>query len=305
MYDCGGDIHTGSDITSRTPHLQNVRPPSLLFPPNAYRPMTSSRAPPSSTQWPRPAPCHPRLPPLCVPSVAMYEISSETNSNPPSGNTLPNPGLSCVAYRRSPTGNHSSHAINTPASKYSSASSLGSNFPSAVKSSTADYSISAPTSLTPSHTPCTLNPSTYSRASSLTSSHQTTGSSSAVHVPHDTQSSLLPTSTNQIPMTSPNSNLSSDDLMGIINGQLPELLPLPNDFLPAKKKFIDQKHGDKMWRYAVHFDRSLPEKNPSYSQMESFVEKINIFYEEANDNLTKCLLSHLMVRCLFVNFMIL
>jgi hypothetical protein len=94
-------------------------------------------------------------------------------------------------------------------------------------------------------------------------------------------------------------------LMGIMNGNLPELLHLPNDFLPTTKKLIDHKHGDKIWRYAVHFDRSLPEKNPTYSQMESFLEKINIFYEEANDNLTKCLLSFLKVHCLFLNFVIL
>jgi len=106
-------------------------------------------------------------------------------------------------------------------------------------------------------------------------------------------------------MTSPNSNLTSDDLMGIINGNLPELLHLPNDVLPTTKKLIDHKHWDKIWRYAVHFDRSLPEKNLTFSQMESFLEKINIFYEEANDNLTKCLLSFLKVHCLFLNFVIL
>ena len=77
------------------------------------------------------------------------------------------------------------------------------------------------------------------------------------------------------------------------------------DFLPTTKKLIDHKHGDKIWRYAVHFDISLPEKNPTYSQMESFLEKINIFYEEANDDLTKCLLSFLKVHCLFLNFVIL
>lgn len=253
---------------------------------------------------PQPAPHPSHLPPLCVSSFAMYESPSETNSNPLSGHTLPTPGPSCGAFRRIPTGNHSFHAINTSASKYSSESSLSSNFLPAVKSSTADYTNSAP-SQPPSHTPCTLNTSTYSGASSLTSSHQTTESSFAVHVLSDTQSSLLPTSKNQIPMTSPNSNLTSVDLMGIINGNLPELLHLPNDFLPTKKKLIDQKHGDKIWRYAVHFDRSLPEKNPTYSQMESFLEKINIFYEEANDNLTKCLLSYLMVCCLFFNFVIL
>jgi hypothetical protein len=212
--------------------------------------------------------------------MAMHESPSGTNIIPPSGHTLPTPVLSCVAYRRSPTENHSSNPINTPASKYSSASSLGSGVPSAVKSSS----------------------SATSRTSSLTSSHHTTGASSVVHVSSDTQSSLLPVSNNQQSMPSPNSNLTSDDLMGIINGKLPELLPLPNDFLPAKKKFIDQSHGSKMWRYAVHFDRSLPEMNPSYSQMESFVEKINNFYEEANDNLSKCLLERLMVRCLSFYF---
>jgi hypothetical protein len=174
----------------------------------------------------------------------MYKSPSKTNSNPLSGHTLPTPRPSCGAYSMSQTGNHSLHAINMSASKYSSESSLSSIFMSAVKSSTAGYTNSAP-SQTLSHTPCTLNTSTYSRASSLTSSHQTTGSSSAVHVPNDTQLSLLPTSRYQIPMTSPNSNLTSDDLMGIINGKLPELLHLQNDFLPIKK-LIDQKHGNKI-----------------------------------------------------------
>ena len=319
-YDFGGDVHTGSDIMSLTPFIENVLPPSLP-PPNAYRPMpnipsfhltsvlnSSSRAAPSSTQMPRLASHPPHLPPLCALSFEMYKSPSETNSNPLSSHTLPTPRPSCGAYRMSQTGNHSFHSINMSASKYSSESSLSSNFLSAVKSSTADYTNSA-TSQTPPHTPCTLNTSTYLRASSSTSSHQTTGSSSAVHIPSDTQSSLLPTSKNLIPitsppMTSPNSNLTSDDLMGI-NGNLPELLHLPNDFLPTTKKLIDHKHGDKIWRYAVHFDRSLPEKNPTYSQMESFLEKINIFYEEANDNLTKCLLSFLKVHCLFLNFVIL
>ena len=79
------------------------------------------------------------------------------------------------------------------------------------------------------------------------------------------------------------------------NEELPELLYLPSDFLPTKKKQIDTNHGNKIWSYAVHFDRSLPEKNPNDSQMESFLRRINMLYEEVNDNLTKCLLSHLMV----------
>ena len=195
-YDFGGDVHTGSDITSLTPCIENVLPPSLP-PPNAYHPMpnipsfhltsvlnSSSRAAPSSTQMPRLATHPPHLPPLCALSFAMYKSPSETNSNPLSGHTLPTPRPSCGAYRMSQTGNHSFHAINMSASKYSSESMLSSNFLSAVKSSTADYTNSATSQ--PPHTPCTLNTSTYLRASSSTSSHQTTGSSSAVHVPSDT-----------------------------------------------------------------------------------------------------------------------
>ena len=72
---------------------------------------------------------------------------------------------------------------------------------------------------------------------------------------------------------------------------------LPSDFLPTKKKQIDKNHVNKIWSYAVHFDSSLPEKNPNDSQMELFLRRINILYEEVNDNLTKCLLSHLMVGC--------
>ena len=82
-----------------------------------------------------------------------------------------------------------------------------------------------------------------------------------------------------------------------MNEESPALLYLPIDFLPTKKKQIDTNHGNKIWSYAVHFDRSLPEKDPNDSQMESFLRRINMLYEEVNDNLTKCLLSHLMVGC--------
>jgi hypothetical protein len=84
-YDLGGDVCTWSDITSLTPRLQNVLPPSLPHP-NAYHPMpnvpsfhltsvfnSSSRAAPSSIQLPQPVPHPPHLPPLCVSSIAMYE----------------------------------------------------------------------------------------------------------------------------------------------------------------------------------------------------------------------------------------
>jgi hypothetical protein len=73
------------------------------------------------------------------------------------------------------------------------------------------------------------------------------------------------------------------------------MLFLPNDFLPAKKKLIDERHGHKIWTYAVHFDQSLPEKNPDDVQMQLFLNKIMQLYEDIYDNLTKCLLSHLMV----------
>ena len=97
--------------------------------------------------------------------------------------------------------------------------------------------------------------------------------------------------------TTPNSNLTSYDMMGIMNGKSPELLYLPNGFLPTKKNQINEKHGKTICTYAGHSDRSLPEKNPNDSQMDSLLKRINMFYEEVNDNLTKCLLSHLMVGC--------
>ena len=85
-----------------------------------------------------------------------------------------------------------------------------------------------------------------------------------------------------------------------MNGKLPEVLYLASDFLPTKKKQIDTNHGNKIWSYAVHFDRSLPEKDPNDSQMVSFLRRINMLYEEVSDNLTKCLLSHLKVVCDFL-----
>ena len=57
-------------------------------------------------------------------------------------------------------------------------------------------------------------------------------------------------------------------MIGIMNGKPPGMLFLPNDFLPAKKKLIDERYGYKMWTYAVHFDRSLPDKNPDDVEVE-------------------------------------
>ena len=133
--------------------------------------------------------------------------------------------------------------------------------------------------------------------SSLISSQQTTEESSAVYFASYAHSSLLPTSKDCNPISTPNSNLTSHDMMGIINRKLPEFLYLPNDFLPTQKNQIDEKHGKTMCTSAVHFDRSLTEKNPNDSQMESSLKRINMFYEEVNDNLTKFILSHLMVGC--------
>ena len=170
-------------------------------------------------------------------------------------------------------------------------------------SSIEDYSCAAPETIpssnTPFHTSCDFNPSTDSTASLLTSSHQTIGESSAVHFVSYSHSSLLPISKDHDPISTPNSNLTSYNVGERMNEESPELLYLPSDFLPTKKKQIDTNHGNKIWSYAVHFDRSLPEKDPNDSQMESFLRRINMLYEDVSDNLTKCLLSHLKVGCNF------
>jgi hypothetical protein len=114
----------------------------------------------------------------------------------------------------------------------------------------------------------------------LTSSHQTTGTSSAVNYTSDSKTSSLQTLNDQHLITKNDSNLSSHDMIGIINGKLPDMLILPNDFLPAKKKLIDESHGYKMWTYAVHFDRNLQDKNPDAFQMKTFLNEIMHFYED-------------------------
>ena len=172
-----------------------------------------------------------------------------------------------------------------------------------MKSSIEDYSCAAPETIQSSHTPfhtsCDFNPSTDSTASSLTSSHQTRGESSAVHFASYSHSSLLPISNDCDPISTPNSNLTSYDMGERMNGKSPELLHLLGDFLPTKKSEIDTNHDNKIWSYAVHFDRSLPEKDPNDSQMVSFLRRINMLYEDVSDYLTKCLLSHLEVGCNF------
>ncbi len=179
---------------------------------------------------------------------------------------------------------------------------MNSNFPSAVKSST-DYSCATPSRIppfhTPFHTPEDLNQSSYSTASSLASSQQPTRESLPVHFASQSCSSLLPISKDCNPISTPNLNLTSYDMGERMNGKLPELLYLLSDFLPTKKKQIDTNHGNKIWSYTFHFSSILPEKDPNDSQMESFLRRINMFYEEVNDNSTKCLVSHLMVVVMF------
>ncbi len=135
------------------------------------------------------------------------------------------------------------------------------------------------------HPPCTLNTSTYSRASFLTSSHQITGSSSALHVPSDNQSSLLPTSKNLIPitsppMTSPNSNLTSDDLMGIINGNLPECYIFRMIFSRQQKNSLiinmGIKYGDIQYTLIEAFQKRvllILKWNPSWRRSTFFMKK--------------------------------
>lgn len=86
-------------------------------------------------------------------------------------------------------------------------------------------------------------------------------------------------------------------MIGIMNEKLPDMLFLPNDFLTAKTNQIDEGHGykHKIWTYSLHFDCSLPEINPDDFQMQSYLKKIMLFYEDIYDNLTKCHLSYLMV----------
>ena len=87
----------------------------------------------------------------------------------------------------------------------------------------------------------------------------------------------------------------ADDLNGTMDGIKSKLLFLPNDFLPAKKKLIDEHHCNKHWKYAVHFDSSLPDKRLDESQMQTFLGKMHQFDEYIYDSLTRCLLSHLKV----------
>ena len=266
------------------PDLQSYHPTQVLPPP--LRPKQSP-------------------PPIIPPFYASKDETgdpSTSNSNPSSTHTPATVDHSYYYYRNHQPEIRPFHppsgvvrSMNSFASTHSRATFSNSILPSRVKSAAVIYQTAPTITMSPFHTPGAVDPSTYSESSSLTSSHQTTGTSSAVNFTSDSKASSLQTSNDQHRITTNDSNLSSSDMIGIMNGKPPEMLFLPNDFLPAKKKLIDERHGYKIWTYAVHFDRSLPDKNPDDVQMQSFLNKIMHFYEDIYDNLTKCLLSHLMV----------
>jgi len=187
------------------------------------------------------------------------------------------------------------HTVHSATSTCSRESALNSSISSKVPSLAEDKSCVTPTMKPPINIPGPFNQSSHSITSSLTSSHQTIRTPSIA----STSELSMPTSHGQHHIATPNSNLTSSDMVEIMNGKSPDLLYLPNDFLPSNKKHITEIHGKRFWNYAVHFDRSLPEENPDDYQMGSFLTKLNSFYEEIHDNLTKCLLSHLMVGFFF------
>ena len=147
--------------------------------------------------------------------------------------------------------------MNSFASTHSRATFSNSILPSKVKLAAVIYQTTPTTNMSPFYTPGVVDPSTYSDAFSLTSSHQTTETSSAVNYTSASKTPSLKTSYDQHLITTNDSNLSSYAMIGIMNGKPPDMLFLPNDFLPAKKKLIDERHGYKIWTYAVHFDQSL------------------------------------------------
>ena len=254
-----------------------------------------------------PPPLRPKQspPPIIPPFYASKDETGDpsmSNSNPSSTHTPTTVDHSYYYYRNHQPEIRPFHppsgvvrSMNSFASTHSRATFSNSMLPSRVKSAAVIYQTAPTITMSPFHTPGAVDPSTYSEASSLTSSHQTTGTSSAVNYTSASKTSSLQTSNDQHLITTNDSNLSSSDMIGIMNGKPPDMLFLPNDFLPAKKKLIDERHGYKIWTYAAHFDRSLPDKNPDDFQMQSFLTKIMHFYEEIYDNLTRCLLSHLMV----------
>ena len=239
------------------PDLQSYHPTQVLPPP--LRPKQSP-------------------PPIIPPFYASKDETgdpSTSNSNPSSTHTPTTVDHSYYYYRNHQPEIRPFHppsgvvrSMNSFASTHSRATFSNSMLPSRVKSAAVIYQTAPTITMSPFHTPGAVDPSTYSESSSLTSSHQTTGTSSAVNFTSDSKASSLQTSNDQHRITTNDSNLSSSDMIGIMNGKPPDMLFLPNDFLPAKKKLIDERHGYKIWTYVVHFDRSLSDKNPDDVQMQ-------------------------------------
>lgn len=238
-----------------------------------------------------------------VPSTVKSPVENKSYIPPsthPPFHIVPGPNNQSTHSRASSmTSSHQKssmmHTVHSATSTCSRESALNSSISSKVPSLAEDKSRVTPTMKPPINIPGSFNQSSHSITSSLTSSHQTVRTPSIA----STSELSMPTSHGQHHIATPNSNLTSSDMVGIMNGKSPDLLYLPNDFLPSNKKHITEIHGKRFWNYAVHFDRSLPEENPDDYQMGSFLTKLNSFYEEIHDNLTKCLLSHLVVGFFF------
>ena len=183
----------------------------------------------------------PVFPPFQKSSIRNDGINpTTTNTNPSSKTPLPplvpphqsnrNPPSAAIQ----PFHLHSRMARtnNSAASTYSRESTLNSSVSSKVNSLAEDESCITPTTK-PTIQISHCNKSRDSRESSLTSSHSTIKTSSTVT---SSAVSMLRTSYVQHHIPTPNSNLTSYDMVGIMNGKSPDLLYLPNDFLPTNKK---------------------------------------------------------------------
>lgn len=233
-----------------------------------------------------------------LPSTVKSPVENQSHIPPSTHSPFHIPGpyyQSTHSRASSTTSSHQkssrTHTVRSATSTDSRESALNSSISSKVPSLAEDKSCITPTMRPPINIPGPFHKSSQSITSSLTSSHQTIRTPSIVSAGEFS----MPTSHGQHHIATPNSNLTSSEMIGIMNGKSPDLLYLPNDFLPSNKKHITEILGKRFWNYAVHFDRSLPEDNPNDYQMGSFLTKLNSFYEEIHDNLTRCLLSHLMV----------
>ena len=179
--------------------------------------------------------------------------TSTSNANTSSTYTLPPLCPPPIIYRNHPHGIQSCHAIDKSASEGLRASLSNSNFLSAVKLSTEDYSCAAPETIPPFYNPlCTpgdLNSSTYSRASSLTSSHQPARESSPVHFVSQSHSLLLPMSMDCIPISTSqtranfyNLNIAGSNIDSIHTAVLSSSHILDDDYLIRISDILKHPH---------------------------------------------------------------